>query len=111
MSASALQLGLISGASSQRGFSLRAGRARALFRVGSACECNWRVTGPGIAPHHLMILWSGRVLSVVDVGAGSLFVDGKPFYLYREIQSGRIQFGSGEILVSSAMPVGPEVCK
>ncbi len=76
-----------------------------MFRVGSALECNWRVCGPGIAPHHLMILWSGFILSVVDVGAGDLFIDGEPFYLSRDIVDGRIQFGSGEILVSTVSPI------
>lgn len=107
MRALALRLGLVAGSSEERGFAL--GPGRALFRVGSAKECNWRVSGPGIAPHHLMLLWSERVLTVVDVGAGNLFVNGEAFHLCRAVESGRIQFGSGEILVTRSMPVGPAV--
>lgn len=92
-------LRLVRGVSSVRGFSLNSDGSRALFRVGSAAECNWQVQGPGIAAHHLMLLWKAGELTIVDVGAGHLYVDGEPFVLSRTIESGTIAFASAAIAV------------
>ena len=110
MKAIGLRLRLTRGISDQRGFTLRPGPGRALFRVGSAVECNWRVHGPSIAPHHLMLMWSGSILTLVDVGAGDLWIDGEAFVQCKQIHEGRIQFGTGEILVSDMSGITDPDC-
>tara|TARA_R110002096_G_scaffold143328_2_gene299146 strand:- start:2587 stop:2964 length:378 start_codon:yes stop_codon:yes gene_type:complete len=94
-----VSLRLVRGASRFRGFTLNPDCSRALFRVGSAIECNWQVQGPGVAPHHLMLLWKGGELTLVDVGAGHLYVDGESFILSRTIVTGTIAFASAAIVV------------
>lgn len=46
-----------------------------------------------------MLMWNGSKLSVVDVGAGNLLVNGKGIQLSRELLLGRIDFGSAAIVV------------
>ncbi len=94
-----VSLRLLRGESRFRGFTLTADCTRALFRVGSALECNWQVHGPGVAPHHLMLLWKGGELTLVDVGAGHLYLDGASFFLSRIVESGTIAFASAAIVV------------
>ncbi len=104
-----VSLRLTMGASHQPGFTIGPACRRALFRVGSALECNWRVEGPGVAPHHLMLMWKLGELTLVDVGAGNLLVDDQPFSLCRTVENARISFGSARIVVErmpqSQMPV------
>ena len=90
---------LIAGRSKHPGFTLSSSCSRALFRVGSALECNWRVQAAGVADHHFMLLWNSVELSIVDVGAGDLWVDGENFHLTRSLHSARIDFGSASIVV------------
>jgi hypothetical protein len=92
-------LRLVEGESDERGFTLSSACRRALFRVGCALECNWQVFAPGVADHHFMLMWNGLVLTIVDVGAGDLWVDGKSFHLSTSIISARIQFGSAAMVV------------
>jgi hypothetical protein len=92
-------LKLVVGESSARGFSLSASCRRAIFRVGAAPECNWRVSAEGVADHHFMMMWNGVVLSVIDVGARDLLVNGKEISLSTVLVSGRIEFGSAAIVV------------
>ena len=92
-------LRLVAGKSAERGFTLSSACRRALFRVGCALECNWRVFAPGVADHHFMLMWNGLVLTIVDVGAGDLWVDGKSFHLCTAIGSARIQVGSAAMVV------------
>lgn len=94
-----VSLRLERGTSQVRGFTLDSACPRALFRIGTAIECNWQVQGPGIAPHHLMLLWKAGVLTLVDVGAGNVYVDGEAFTLSRTIRCGRIVFASAEICI------------
>jgi hypothetical protein len=56
-----------------------------------------------VADHHFMLLWNGLVLTIVDVGAGDLWVDGKSFQLSTAITSARIQFGSAAIVVDRSL--------
>lgn len=92
------------GTSRKRGFTLGADCPRALFRVGTAPECNWRVFGPGVMPHHFMLLWKTGTLTLIDAGAGALLVDGAPAKSCRSIGSARIQFASAEIVVARTIP-------
>jgi len=46
-----------------------------------------------------MLLWKGSELTLVDVGAGHLYVDGESFLLSRTIVSGTIAFASAAIVV------------
>ncbi len=94
-----VSLRLTSGTSAQRGFTIGPACKRALFRVGSALECNWRVEGPTVAPHHLMLMWKLGELTVVDVGAGQLLVDDHPLFLCQTVENARISFGSALIIV------------
>jgi hypothetical protein len=76
------------------------------------------VFAPGVADHHFMLLWNGLVLTIVNVGAPNLWVDGKTFHLSTAITSARIQFGSAAIvvdrslediaLVSTAIPIAQQ---
>jgi len=95
-----VSLRLVRGASPFRGFTLNSDCTRALFRVGCALECNWQVQGPGVAPHHLMLLWKAGELTIVDCGSGHLYVDGEPFSLSRTIETGTIAFGGAAIVVA-----------
>ncbi len=95
-----VSLRLERGSSPTRGFTLGPQVPRAIFRVGSALECNWRVEGPGVAPHHLMLLWKSGVLTLVNVGAGDLYCDGEAFSLTRVVDTGRIAFASALIVVA-----------
>jgi hypothetical protein len=47
----------------------------------------------------MMLLWKGSELTLVDVGAGHLYVDGESFLLSRTILSGTITFASAAIVV------------
>ncbi len=98
-----VSLQLTRGQSRHRRFVLGADCHRALFRVGCAPECNWRVYGPGVSSHHLMLLWKFGELTLVDVGAGDLWLDGQSFVLTRTIVSGRIRFASAEIIVERSL--------
>lgn len=96
-----VSLRLVAGKSPSPGCTLSSRQRRALFRVGSAPECNWRVHGPGVASHHCMLMWNGQELTVVDVGAGELFVDDRAVCGTAVVHSGRIRFGSAAIVVDS----------
>ena len=106
---SIVSLRLARGVSRHRGFTLGPDCRRALFRVGSAAECNWRVHGPGVAPHHFMLLWKAGELTLVDVGAGDLWLDGAGVTLCQTIETGCISFAGATILVErirhAKMPV------
>lgn len=102
-------LQLVSGCSKERDFTLSSAMRRAVFRVGTALECNWRVHGEGVADHHFMLMWNGSILSVVDVGAPNLRVNGESIVLSTTLFSGRIDFGSAAMIVDQclqAVPVG-----
>ncbi|MCP4445526.1 MAG: hypothetical protein GY811_09315 [Myxococcales bacterium] len=90
---------LVLGESRHRCFSLNTECRRALFRIGSGAECNWRVHGIGIAHHHLMLLWKAGELTVINVGADDLFVDGQPVARSLVVASAHITFGSAAIVV------------
>ncbi len=57
-----------------------------------------------MADHHFMLMWKRGILSVVDVGAPNLRVNGKAISLSVELLSGRIDFGSAAIVVDRALP-------
>jgi len=103
-----ITLRLVKGASLYRAFTLNPACAKAMFRVGSAAECNWQVCAPGVAGHHLMLLWKAGELTLVDVGAGNLWVDGEPIHWSRRIVTGYIAFAEAGIVVErtleTAMP-------
>jgi predicted component of type VI protein secretion system len=97
-----VSLRLVSGESKHSGFTLSSRQDRAMFRVGAALECNWRIYGAGVALHHCLLMWNGRDLTVVDVGAGDLWVDETRVSGTAVVHSGRIRFGSATIVVDSA---------
>lgn len=92
-------LRLVKGKSKSKGFTLSSSVRRAVFRVGSARECNWRVYGEGVQKHHFMLLWNGHSLTVIDVGATDLRVNGEAVSLCKTLRSGRVDFGSAAIAV------------
>ena len=107
MQDSTLSMRLVRGDSTHHSFCLGTSIPRAIFRVGSALECNWRVTAPGVAPHHFMLLWNGRTLTVIDVGAGDLWVDNQAFRLSAVVNFGQISFGSAIISIEQVIRVTP----
>lgn len=104
---------LVRGESSRHSICLNASIPRAIFRVGSGVECNWRVNAAGVHAHHLMLLWNGRCLTAIDVGAGDLWVDNQAFQLSAVVNFGQISFGSAIISIEqivrlSSVATGPE---
>ncbi len=99
MNDTVLSMRLVAGKSKDAGFCLSSEIPRAIFRVGQAPECNWRIEGRGIANHHCMMLWNGRFLTLIDVGAGDLWLDNQSFYLTAVVNAGTISFGSAVIVV------------
>ena len=59
-----------------------------------------------------MLLWKLGTLSLVDVGAGDLWVDGEPVALSLVLAAGIISFGCAEIVVEKvpkrAMPTAQD---
>ena len=102
-------LRLVEGTSQSPGFTLTSALRRAVLRVGSARECNWRVHGEGVQKHHFMFMWNGAALTVIDVGVDDLFVNGEAISLTKDLRSGRVDFGSAAIVVDHCVledPVG-----
>jgi hypothetical protein len=103
MSDTLVSLRLTAGESQYSGFTLSSRQKRALFRVGSASQCNWRVYGEGVAAHHFLMLWNGSQLSVIRAGRDEVYCDSQEVESSTVIRSGCIKFGGASITVDSSV--------
>jgi len=92
---------LFAGLSENVGWTFTASISRALFRVGSGMSCNWRIQAPGVLENHFMLLWDGSNLTLIDVGAGVVRVDGQIVRGTAIVRTGRVEFGGAAIVIDS----------
>lgn len=70
-------------------------RFAATFTIGSAADCDLRVAGSGVAPHHAQIVFDGIVWWVRSLGEGETLVDGAPARLVPLQGPARVECGKG----------------
>ena len=73
---------------------------RALTTLGRAHDNDVRVDAPGVADHHLQIVFTGRDFQVEAVGGASLEVNGRRKKRSRLVHSDRLQAGEAEFAFS-----------
>ena len=82
--------------------------------IGTAVDCHWRITGPGIAAHHLLVHWTGEALWAAPAGPDQVFVDSHRLAGWHPLHPGaRLGLGAARLVVldpalATVQPLAPD---
>ncbi|RMH36671.1 MAG: hypothetical protein D6689_22075 [Deltaproteobacteria bacterium] len=93
MSGPRVELRLIAGESNTPVWRFDADSGRVVLRIGAGAHCNWRIQARGVRDNHLMALWNGARLSLIDAGAGDAWIDGIPLRGSLVVARGTVRLG------------------